>query len=146
MAIVIEPYIPETITVHLGPPNAPAENVTVSFADNAVPFVPAMQNDAVKRCRLGLYLNNVQKVCVRNSVITASVPEGKVDAGTAVVLKASGDGNIYYTTDGSTPDKYAAKYTAPIILNEDTVIKAVVWNGGNYYSDVFTYYYYNGTQ
>lgn len=33
MAIIIEPYIPETITVHLGPPDAPAENVTVSFSD-----------------------------------------------------------------------------------------------------------------
>ena len=33
MAIVIEPYIPDTITVHLGPPDAPAENVTVSFSD-----------------------------------------------------------------------------------------------------------------
>ena len=33
MAIVIEPYIPRTITVHLGAPNAPAENVTVSFPD-----------------------------------------------------------------------------------------------------------------
>ena len=33
MAIVIEPYIPETITVHLGAPNVPAENVTVSFPD-----------------------------------------------------------------------------------------------------------------
>jgi peptidoglycan hydrolase-like protein with peptidoglycan-binding domain len=27
------PYIPETITVHLGPPNSDAENVTVSFPD-----------------------------------------------------------------------------------------------------------------
>lgn len=27
------PYIPETITVHLGAPNQPAENVTVSFRD-----------------------------------------------------------------------------------------------------------------
>ncbi len=27
------PYIPETITVHLGPPDQPAENVTVSFPD-----------------------------------------------------------------------------------------------------------------
>lgn len=27
------PYIPETITVHLGAPNSPAENVTVSFPD-----------------------------------------------------------------------------------------------------------------
>ena len=57
-----------------GLPEAPIdevnfENVTVSFADDAVPFVPAMQNDAVKRCKLGLYLNNVKKVTVRNTVI-----------------------------------------------------------------------------
>lgn len=32
MATVI-PYIPETITVHLGPPNSDAQNVTVSFSD-----------------------------------------------------------------------------------------------------------------
>ena len=33
MAITILPYIPASITVHLGPPDAPAENVTVSFPD-----------------------------------------------------------------------------------------------------------------
>ncbi len=33
MPVIIEPYIPETITVHLGPPNSNAENVTVSFSD-----------------------------------------------------------------------------------------------------------------
>ena len=27
------PYIPENFTVHLGPPDAPAENVTVTFPD-----------------------------------------------------------------------------------------------------------------
>lgn len=32
MAIVL-PYIPETITVHLGPPNADAPNVTVNYVD-----------------------------------------------------------------------------------------------------------------
>ena len=30
---VVTPYIPESITVHLGPPNQWAENVTVSFSD-----------------------------------------------------------------------------------------------------------------
>ena len=30
---VITPYIPQTITVHLGPPNQWAEDVTVSFPD-----------------------------------------------------------------------------------------------------------------
>lgn len=33
MAIVIEPYIPENITVHLGLPDSDAENVTISFPD-----------------------------------------------------------------------------------------------------------------
>ena len=32
MATVI-PYIPQRITVHLGPPNSNAENVTVNFID-----------------------------------------------------------------------------------------------------------------
>lgn len=30
---IIFPFIPQTITVHLGPPNAPAENVTVPFTE-----------------------------------------------------------------------------------------------------------------
>lgn len=30
---IVTPYIPQKITVHLGPPNKPAENVTVSFVD-----------------------------------------------------------------------------------------------------------------
>ena len=45
------------------------ENVSVDFAKDAVPFVPAMQNDAVKRCKLGLYLSNVRRVHVRDTVI-----------------------------------------------------------------------------
>ena len=46
MATVI-PYIPQQITVHLGPPNSDAENVTVSFVDyvkNAPEDVMLMQN------------------------------------------------------------------------------------------------------
>lgn len=45
------------------------ENVYVDFAKDAKPFVPAMQNDAVPRCKLGLYLNNVGEVCVRNVTV-----------------------------------------------------------------------------
>ena len=33
MAITVLPYIPTNITVHLGAPDAPADNVTVSFSD-----------------------------------------------------------------------------------------------------------------
>ena len=31
--VTVIPYVPETITVHLGPPDAYAANVTVPFAD-----------------------------------------------------------------------------------------------------------------
>ena len=31
--VTVIPYVPETITVHLGPPAAYAANVTVPFAD-----------------------------------------------------------------------------------------------------------------
>ncbi|MBQ4382814.1 MAG: glycoside hydrolase family 28 protein [Oscillospiraceae bacterium] len=42
------------------------ENISIAFAPDAQPGVPAMQNFAEKRCRLGLYLDNVRSVSVRN--------------------------------------------------------------------------------
>ncbi len=42
------------------------ENVRIAFAPDAQPSVPAMQNDEQKRCKLGLYFNNVKKVQIRN--------------------------------------------------------------------------------
>ena len=62
------PYIPETITVHLGAPDAPAENVTVPFADYVKNVVsseiyPTWEEEAIrantlkisKRLREGRY-------------------------------------------------------------------------------------------
>ncbi len=55
-----------------GLPEAPIEEVTfenyrVSFADNAKPGIPIMENFARERCRLGLYLDNVRHILL-NSV------------------------------------------------------------------------------
>lgn len=52
-----------------GLPEAPIEEVvlediSVSFAENAKPGVPIMENFAKKRCRLGLYLDNVRSIRV----------------------------------------------------------------------------------
>jgi len=54
-----------------GLPEAPIEevrleNITVSFAEDAKPGVPIMENFAKKRCRLGLYLDNVRHIRVKN--------------------------------------------------------------------------------
>ncbi len=54
-----------------GLPEAPIEAVTledvsVSFAKDARPGVPIMENFAKERCRLGLYLDNVRYIRVKN--------------------------------------------------------------------------------
>ena len=42
------------------------ENVSVSFSETAKPGIPAMENFAEERCRLGLYLDNVRHITLRN--------------------------------------------------------------------------------
>ncbi len=42
------------------------ENVSVSFAGDAKPGIPSMQNFAEERCRLGLYLDNVKQIHMKN--------------------------------------------------------------------------------
>lgn len=51
------------------------ENFRVSFAADARPGIPAMQNFARERCRLGLYLDNVEKIRIRHVELTGT--EGK---------------------------------------------------------------------
>ena len=57
-----------------GLPEAPIDQVNFSrvrivFNPDAKPFVPAMQNDAVPRLKMGLYLNNVKKVNIEDVVV-----------------------------------------------------------------------------
>ena len=41
-------------------------NCSISFAENAKPGIPAMENFAEERCRFGLYLENVKKIILEN--------------------------------------------------------------------------------
>ena len=54
------------------------ENIQISFAEDAQPFVPAMQNFAEPKCRLGLYLDNVTEVTVKNVTVTGAEGDGLV--------------------------------------------------------------------
>ncbi len=51
------------------------ENISISFAEDAKPGVPAMQNFAEERCRLGLYLDNVREISIKN--VSLSGVEGE---------------------------------------------------------------------
>lgn len=51
------------------------ENISVTFAKDAKPHVPAMQNFATEKCRLGFYLDNVREIEVRNVKMKGQVGE-----------------------------------------------------------------------
>ncbi len=54
------------------------ENISVAFAADAKPGVPAMQNFAEKRCKLGLYLDNVRNIHIDNVHVTGADGEGLI--------------------------------------------------------------------
>ncbi|MTH53009.1 endonuclease [Bacillus mangrovi] len=63
--------------------------------------------------------------------VTADPDSGLVKAGTEVKLSSDTAGaEIYYTTDGSDPSKNSNKYTEPVKIEKDTVIKAAAVKDG----------------
>ena len=73
------------------------------------------------------------------TLITASTDGSEpVDYGYELELKSEG-GTIYYTTDGTTPDKTSAVYEGPITVKENMKIRAVIWNEGDVYSNIYDY-------
>ena len=51
------------------------DNIRFTFKDDAKPFVPIMQNFAEPVCKLGMYLDNVETLVVKN--ITVEGNEGE---------------------------------------------------------------------
>lgn len=65
------------------------------------------------------------KVAKPQLTLSADKPSGLYEKGTTVALDASKYGaTIYYTLDGSTPTRKSNVYSEPILLNENTVLKA----------------------
>ena len=46
------------------------ENIQIAFAPDARPGIPAMKNFAQEHCRLGLYLDNVKDIVLKNVTLT----------------------------------------------------------------------------
>ena len=63
--------------------------------------------------------------------IKSSVDSGLVEENTTVTLTTLTEGaNIYYTTEGSTPDDSSTLYSAPITIDADMTLKAIAIKTG----------------
>lgn len=75
---------------------------------------------------------------------SASFPSGsEVETGTKIVLTCAASGaEIYYTLDGTTPDRSSTLYREPIVVLGDTTIMAVAVREGYQDSPVVTFVYH----
>ncbi|OMF32231.1 hypothetical protein BK133_14500 [Paenibacillus sp. FSL H8-0548] len=71
-------------------------------------------------------------IVAKRLAVQASIPSGGINAGGSVALSTLAEGGVIrYTTDGTNPTASAGTiYTSPIVVQADTVIKAVVTAGG----------------
>ena len=73
--------------------------------------------------------------------VTASAPSGGIVKGSAVTLSSPTAGaEIYYTVDGTEPTQTSTRYSGPLTIDEDTVVKAIAVSGGNT-SGVYSFTY-----
>lgn len=74
-----------------------------------------------------------------------SVPGGVVDADSVTVTLSAEQGmDIYYTLDCTEPTPNSQKYTGPITITGNTVVRAVAWREGAVYSQIATQTYLFG--
>ncbi|OEJ98795.1 hypothetical protein A8C32_06250 [Flavivirga aquatica] len=60
-----------------------------------------------------------------DSDIKISVASGLYASGQTVEITNTGEGEIYYTIDGTIPSTSSLVYTTPISINENTILKAI---------------------
>ena len=86
------------------------------------------------------YESGQKDVCVyRNTdVIAAPIISGNVDftTETLVTITAQNGLTVYYTTNGSTPDKTATPYSAPFTISATTTVKAIAYDATEKTSNV----------
>jgi 2',3'-cyclic-nucleotide 2'-phosphodiesterase/3'-nucleotidase/5'-nucleotidase len=77
---------------------------------------------------LELLPRNTLDIVEKKLAVQASIPSGGINVGGSVYLSSLAEGGVIrYTTDGTTPTATTGtQYSGPIVVNADTVIKAVV--------------------
>lgn len=120
--------------------------VTAGDKDPSDAFDPATEWDSLGKdvfTAIGSHtMDGFSAVPTKVSSVSASVTAPAVKAGTEVALTTSTDGaTIYYTLDDTEPTTESTLYSAPIVINADTTIKAFAVSSDLENSDVATFSY-----
>ena len=67
-----------------------------------------------------------------------SVPQGVYNNAQSFETAIDGEGEIYYTTDGSEPTRYSTRYTSPVKVEKTSVIRAIAYVEGKLDSRIMT--------
>ena len=73
---------------------------------------------------------------------TASPAEGVYEGVESLTVELSGEGEIYYTTDGAIPTSKSKRYEGPITLSKTGILRAVCVVEGKVVSDHATFSYF----
>ncbi|KAA6333025.1 Beta-hexosaminidase [termite gut metagenome] len=87
---------------------------------------------------LGIYKKEGYNYAKHLYDISADINPAENRDGTLLSLFTVGNGQIFYTTDGSTPTKKSTLYTSPINLSSTVTLKAMVFHADTV-SDIFEY-------
>ncbi len=87
--------------------------------------------------------SDVKNTGIYSGSVSVSVAGGFYDAAQTITMNA-GAGDIYYTTDGSIPNKKSLKYSGPLTINKTTSLRARVIESGKFAGKVATNTYFIG--
>ena len=71
----------------------------------------------------------------------ANLPQGAYDNVSSITVSFSGSGEIYYTTDCTTPTRNSRRYTGPITISKTTVFRVAAYESGASRSEVLNLTY-----
>lgn len=123
----------EQLTAEIIPHNSTVKTVKWYSNDNSIVDIKNGKLKAIKHGVTSVYcmVNNIKSnevivyVSKPNLKIFESLNSGIVELGSELKLSSDcKDATIYYTMDGTIPTKRSIKYTDPIVINSNTMIKA----------------------